>query len=109
MPNPSMSAAIVGAAESNKIGYIEEGTTATLLHLEAIANVCEQIGIKPSEIDGTPPFRWWSASRAPALSKRLQLIRCREIVSPQESTGSAAQPQIARGKGIRVTVDTRRE
>ena len=52
MPNPSMAAAIVGAAESNKIGYIEEGTTATLLHLEAIVNVCKQTGIKPSEIDG---------------------------------------------------------
>ena len=50
--NPSMAAAIVGAAESNKIGYIEEGTTATRLHLEAINNVCKQTGIKPSEIEG---------------------------------------------------------
>ncbi len=50
--NPSMAAAIVGAAEADKIGYIEEGTTATMLHVEAISNVCEQVGIKPSEIEG---------------------------------------------------------
>ncbi|MDO9445386.1 MAG: thiolase [Dehalococcoidia bacterium] len=50
--NPSMAAAIVGAAESNKIGYIEEGTTATMLHIEAIKNACELVGIKPSEIEG---------------------------------------------------------
>jgi len=50
--NPSMSAAIVAAAESDKIGYIEEGTTALNLHIEAIRNVCAQAGIKPSEIEG---------------------------------------------------------
>ncbi len=50
--NPSMAAAIVGAAESNKIGYIEEGTTSTILHIEAIKNVCDLVGIKPSEIEG---------------------------------------------------------
>ncbi len=53
MPNnPSMAAAIVGAAESNKIGYIEEGTTATNLHIEAIMNVCDQVGISPAQIEG---------------------------------------------------------
>ena len=50
--NPSMSAAIVGAAESDKIGYIEEGTTSQLLAIQAISNVCNQVGIKPSEIEG---------------------------------------------------------
>ena len=50
--NPSMSAAIVGAAESNKIGYIEEGTTNNILFIEAIKNVCDQVGISPSEIQG---------------------------------------------------------
>ena len=50
--NPSMSAAIVAAAESDKIGYIEEGTTALNLHIEAIRNVCAEAGISPSEIDG---------------------------------------------------------
>lgn len=50
--NPSMSAAIVGAAESNKIGYIEEGTTNNILFIEAIKNVCDQVGIRPSDIEG---------------------------------------------------------
>jgi acetyl-CoA acetyltransferase len=50
--NPSMSAAIVAAAESDKIGYIEEGTTALNLHIEAIRNVCDAAGIKPSDIEG---------------------------------------------------------
>ncbi|MFA7249237.1 MAG: thiolase [Dehalococcoidia bacterium] len=64
--NPSMAAAIVGAAESNKIGYIEEGTTATRLHLEAISNVCRQTGIKPSEIEGV-----FSAGFSPQLAEHL--------------------------------------
>lgn len=50
--SPSMAAAIVGAAESNKIGYIEEGTTATNLHIEAIMNVCDMVGISPGQIEG---------------------------------------------------------
>ena len=50
--NPSMSAAIVGAAESDKIGYIEAGTTNVLLGIEALSNACLQVGIKPSEIEG---------------------------------------------------------
>jgi acetyl-CoA acetyltransferase len=50
--NPSMSTAIVAAAESDKIGYIEEGTTALMLHIEAIRNVCDAAGIPPSEIEG---------------------------------------------------------
>ena len=50
--NPSMSAAIVGAAESDQIGYIEEGTTDQILHIQAISNVCAQVGISPSEIEG---------------------------------------------------------
>jgi len=47
-----MSAAIVAAAESDKIGYIEEGTTALNLHIEAIRNVCAEAGISPAEIEG---------------------------------------------------------
>lgn len=50
--NPSMAAAIVGAAESDKIGYIEEGTTNDILFIQAIKNVCDQVGIRPSEIQG---------------------------------------------------------
>ncbi|MEI7924645.1 MAG: thiolase [Chloroflexota bacterium] len=67
MPNnPSMAAAIVGAAESNKIGYIEEGTTATKLHLEAIINVCKQTGIHPSEIEGV-----FSTGFSPQIAEHL--------------------------------------
>ena len=47
-----MGAAIVAAAESDKIGYIEEGTTALMLHIEAIRNVCDAAGISPGEIEG---------------------------------------------------------
>ena len=50
--NPSMSAAIVAAAESDQIGYIEDGTTALMLHIEAIRNVCDAAGISPAEIEG---------------------------------------------------------
>ncbi|MDA0302019.1 MAG: thiolase, partial [Chloroflexi bacterium] len=67
MPNnPSMAAAIVGAAESHKIGYIEEGTTATLLHIEAIMNVCKQTGIHPSEIEGV-----FSTGFSPQIAEHL--------------------------------------
>ena len=38
--NPSLEAAIVGAAESDEIGYIERPVTAMQLHIEAIRNVC---------------------------------------------------------------------
>ncbi len=55
--NPSMEAAIVGAAESDEIGYIERPVTAMQLHIEAIRNVCAQAGVKPSEIEGVAaPF-----------------------------------------------------
>ena len=50
--NPSMAGAIVGAAESDEIGYIEAGKTSMMLHIEAIRNVCAQTGIKVSEIEG---------------------------------------------------------
>lgn len=50
--NPSMEAAIVGAAEADEIGYIERPVTAMQLHIEAIRNVCAQVGVKPSEIEG---------------------------------------------------------
>jgi len=47
-----MAAAIVGAAESDKIGYIEEGVTNATLHAQAIHNVCDQVGIKIQDIEG---------------------------------------------------------
>jgi acetyl-CoA acetyltransferase len=64
--NPSMSAAIVAAAESDQIGYIEEGTTALNLHIEAIRNVCAAAGIKPSDIEGV-----FSTNNSPLLAEYL--------------------------------------
>lgn len=48
----SMAAAIVGAAESDAIGYLETPKSALTLHMEAIKNVSEQTGIPISRIDG---------------------------------------------------------
>ncbi|MAI42899.1 MAG: thiolase C-terminal domain-containing protein [Candidatus Azotimanducaceae bacterium] len=48
----SKSAAIVGAAESNEIGYPEVPKTSLELHIEAIKNVSIQTGIPISAIDG---------------------------------------------------------
>ena len=46
------SAAIVGAAEANEIGFLEKPVTALQLHIEAIKNVCEQTGIAMNRIEG---------------------------------------------------------
>ncbi len=48
----SRAAAIVGAAESNEIGYLETPMSALQLHIEAIKNVSTQTGIPISRIDG---------------------------------------------------------
>ncbi len=48
----SRSAAIVGAAESNEIGYPEIPKTSLELHIEAIKNVSDQTGIPISAIEG---------------------------------------------------------
>ncbi len=64
--NPSMSAAIVAAAESNQIGYIADGTTSLMLHIEAIRNVCDAAGVEPSEIDGI-----FAAGESPLLAEYL--------------------------------------
>jgi acetyl-CoA acetyltransferase len=45
-------AAIVGAAESDEIGYMSEPKSNMRLHIEAIHNVSEQTGIPISQIDG---------------------------------------------------------
>ena len=53
--NLSMGAAIVGAAESNEIGYPEErGDKVTSLqhHIQAIKNVSDYTGIPISDIEG---------------------------------------------------------
>ena len=48
----SRAAAIVGAAESNEIGYPEIPKTSLELHIEAIKNVSDQTGIPISAIEG---------------------------------------------------------
>ncbi len=70
MTNPSMAAAIVGAAESDEIGFAlsEKGTTNTQLHIEAISNVCEQTGISPDEIEGV-----FSAGFTPQIAEYLNI------------------------------------
>ena len=50
--NPSKAAAIVAAAESDQIGYLDEPKTGMMLHVEAIRNVCAQAGIPISAIEG---------------------------------------------------------
>ncbi|MEM7218547.1 MAG: thiolase [Pseudomonadota bacterium] len=61
MPGPLYkSAAIVGAAEANEIGFLKEPVTALQLHVEAITNLCEQTGIAPSRIEGVFSTGWSS-------------------------------------------------
>ena len=50
--NPSMQAAIVGAAEADEIGYLSEPKSNMRLHIEAIKNVTQQTGIPISRIEG---------------------------------------------------------
>lgn len=52
------SAAIVGAAEANQIGFLEEPVTALQLHIEAIKNVCDQTGIPINRIEGVFSTGW---------------------------------------------------
>ncbi len=60
MTGLSKAAAIVGAAESNEIGYPEEPRTALQLHIEAIKNVSDQTGIPISDIEGVFSTGWSS-------------------------------------------------
>ncbi|HAR31164.1 MAG TPA: thiolase, partial [Gammaproteobacteria bacterium] len=45
-------AAIVGAAESDQIGFLDTPVTSLQLHIEAIRNVCAETGIPIASIDG---------------------------------------------------------
>ncbi len=49
--NPSRAAAIVAAAESDQIGYLETPKTNTMLGIEAVQNVCRAAGIRPHDIE----------------------------------------------------------
>ena len=60
MSGISRAAAIVGAAESNEIGYPEEAKTSLQHHIEAIKNVSDQTGIPISRIDGIFSAGWSS-------------------------------------------------
>ena len=57
----SKAAAIVGAAESDEIGYPETPKSSLTLHIEAIKNVSEQTGIPISAIDGVFSAGWGQA------------------------------------------------
>lgn len=54
------SAAIVGAAEADEIGFLKEPKTSLQLHIEAIQNVCAQTGIPISSIEGVFSTGWSS-------------------------------------------------
>ena len=64
----SMSAAIIGAAEANDIGYPQTPKSSLTLHIEAINNVCEMTGIPIKEIDGI-----FSAGWSPQIAEYLGL------------------------------------
>ncbi len=69
MPGPaSKSAAIVGAAEADEIGYPTTPKTSLVLHMEAIKNVCDQTGIPIKAIDGI-----FSAGWSPQIAEYLGL------------------------------------
>ena len=54
------SAAIVGAAEANEIGFLAEPITALQLHIEAIKNLSDQTGIRIRDIEGVFSTGWSS-------------------------------------------------
>jgi acetyl-CoA acetyltransferase len=54
------SAAIVGAAEANQIGFLKEPVTALQLHIEAIKNLSDSTGLPISRIEGVFSTCWSS-------------------------------------------------
>jgi acetyl-CoA acetyltransferase len=64
--NPSMSAAIVGAAEADQIGYLATPKTAMMMHIEAIRNVCKQTGINVGQIEAV-----FSVGSSPQIAEYL--------------------------------------
>ena len=51
-------AAIIGAAESDQIGFLDTPVTSLQLHIEAIRNVCAETGIPIARIDGVFSAGW---------------------------------------------------
>ncbi len=64
----SRAAAIVGAAESDEIGYLEAPKSSLELHIEAIRNVSDQTGIPISAIEGV-----FSAGMSSEIAEHLGL------------------------------------
>jgi acetyl-CoA acetyltransferase len=62
----SKAAAIVGAAEANQIGYLEEPVSSLQLHIEAIKNVSDMTGVPISDIEGVFATSW-----SPELAEHL--------------------------------------
>lgn len=59
MPGPLYkAAAIVGAAEADEIGFLEEPITSLELHIQAIKNLSDQTGIPISKIEGVFSTGW---------------------------------------------------
>ena len=56
----SKAAAIVGAAEANQIGFLEEPVTSLQLHIEAIKNLSVQTGVPIRSIEGVFSTGWSS-------------------------------------------------
>ena len=56
----SKTAAIVGAAEANEIGFLETPISSLQLHIEAIKNLSEQTGVPISKIEGVFSTGWSS-------------------------------------------------
>ena len=61
-------AAIAGAAEANRIGFLEEPVTSLQLHIEAIKNLSDETGVPISRIDGV-----FSAGWSPELAEHLKI------------------------------------
>ena len=56
----SKAAAIVGAAEANEIGFLENPVSSLQLHIEAIKNLSDQTGVPISKIEGVFSTGWSS-------------------------------------------------
>jgi len=71
MPNnPSMQAALVGAGESDKIGYVPEKTS-LMLHAEAIKNAAADAGIQINQIEAVFSAGGVGGMQSPGLAEYL--------------------------------------
>ena len=82
-------AAIVGAAEADEIGFLENPKSSLQLHIEAIKNVSEQTGIALSQIEGIFSTGW-SSELCEHLGITPKYIDTTACGSPVQCTGLAA-------------------